>query len=544
MSAKASLFKTASLIAAVTLLSKLTGAVRDWQIMHLYGASQATDAYFAAFQIPAFSLILLGGLGGPFHTTTVSMVHQWEAEFGPEGARQRMGAFFLATLALFALLSVLTAVFAKPIMAAMLGADGSALLALSSRHLRIMAPVVGIGGVIGVLYAWSNLHQRFFWPSFAPALVNLALIVGLWVFPLDAGGDILAWSTLIGAALQLAAQLPDTLKARMPFTGPLATLRDPASAKLWTLLLPAAIGTTIGQLITYVDLFFAARLPVGSWSALTLANRLIQLPIGVLQTALLVPLFPRLTEARHQERYDEMLALIRQGVVALWILCLPVLVIMAFDALPLIRFVFEQGAFTPQASITVAAALTCQALSMIPYFARDTFTRVAYAFHNARLPLLVGCFAILTKAGLNALLTLPALGLGASGIALSTSLITLMNMTLLGVWIRRLHLPQFRWGLLLKPFSLCLLPTLAMAGWFWLAHDGLGWLHAPTLHLRGVPLMEAAANWGRLIAVIAVGLALYAAALLKTNLPEVQWVTARLLGRFRRQAPPASPVSD
>ena len=89
-----SLLKAAGLIAAVTIFSKMLGFARDWAIMYAYGTTTVTDAYYAAFQLPAFAIILLGGLGGPFHTATVAVfsriINEQEAPLAGHSLRCRL----------------------------------------------------------------------------------------------------------------------------------------------------------------------------------------------------------------------------------------------------------------------------------------------------------------------------------------------------------------------------------------------------------------------------------------------------------------------
>jgi putative peptidoglycan lipid II flippase len=541
---KTTLLKTAGLIAGITLLSKLTGAFRDWQIMHFYGAGDATDAYFAAFQLPSFALILLGGLGGPFHTATVSLYQRWRNEIGETEARSRIGTFLTLTHWVFLALSIGVFLSAESLVRWVIAKP--ALVPIAAYHLQVMAPILWLGGMIGILYAWGNLHQRFFWPSFAPALVNLTLIASLYFFPIDPQGNILAWTTTLGATLQLLVQLPDAFKDKLPFRFTLPPEHQKqwwhpqgTFGVLWGLLLPAMVGTTIGQLITYVDITFATALPSGNWAALTLANRLMQLPIGVLQTALLVPLFPQLAQAASEEAFPHIKKLVRQGVVGLWVVCIPILIIAWFDGEALIRLIFERGAFDTHDTALVTTALVFQAAQMLPYFARDTFVRVCYAFQNAKTPLMIGLVAIGMKWLLNGWLSQstflgwPGLGLGVGGIALATSGITLLNMTLLSVVIQKYHIPDWSLrGLLGKPFLQLLPAFIGMALWMALVHSG------PFTSLTGVSLHGALSlqGWGWLCLTWLVGLGIYGLLVYGFQLEEAQWVYQKVLSKYRKGA--------
>lgn len=437
-----SLFKAAGFIAVLTLVSKGLGFFRDWQIFHVYGASLATDAYFAAVQLPWYALILVGGLGGPVHSATVAVFSKLlnQGDTQPNEATRRLANHCLALLGVVFLgLSLAVWAYAQPIMAAFIGNDRPELLALASGQLRVMAPVLFFGGWIGLFYGLLNVLNHYFWPSMAPAVMNVVMIVALLLAPADPNGWILAWATLVGAGLQLLVQVPPLwAKGFIPsvakqFWKPLQTVD---LKRLGELLFPMLVGTTIGQLLVFVDLFFVNQLTDGGWSAIVLSNRLLQLPIGVLQTAMLVPLFPRFGRAVAAQDWSTLRRDLANGIISLWLLGMPMLVVLWVLGEPLIRVVFQYGAFDAGDTAMVALALSFQALQIIPYFARDTFTRVFYALEDSVTPLWVSVIAIGVKFLANWVF-IQWFGLG--GITLSTSVITAVNMVLLGGLLVRKH---------------------------------------------------------------------------------------------------------
>ena len=114
-----SVLKAAWLIAVITIVSKLIGFVRDIVIANYYGASMVSDAYYYAYQIPALSLILLGGVGGPFHSATVAIFSKLipNLKDKPSDEVNRLYSTFMnATIIFFVLLSVLIFIFPKQIM--------------------------------------------------------------------------------------------------------------------------------------------------------------------------------------------------------------------------------------------------------------------------------------------------------------------------------------------------------------------------------------------------------------------------------------------
>lgn len=465
------LLRAAGLIAFVTILSKILGFARDWGIMTVFGLSLASDAYFAAFQIPSFAVVLLGGLGGPFNTATVAVFSRLiDADRPPsDHARRLAGSFLTLTGIVFAAMSVLTYLYAGPIIGFIMPAGDPALIAMAGEQLRIMSPLVLIGGVIGIFYGLLNVYNSFFWPSISPAAMSVAILAALFVMGDAANATLLAWATLGGGILQLFLQLPDLFRHKFAVK-PGWDIRSPDMIKIGELLFPAFIGTTIGQLNVFVDMFFAATLAEGGWGAVVMSNRLIQLPIGVLQTALLVPIFPMFSRFVADKDWNALRRYFRGGVVSLWFVSIPVLVILLFYTEAMVRIVFQHGSFDAHDTRLITWAILFQAPQMIPYFARDSLTRVFYAFHDARTPLLIGLVSIGFKALFDWLLVGP---FGVGGITFSTTLVTFINMSLLMILSRK-HIDNLGFNRMVMPFFKLAAAGFAMAGIVMLADTAMG----------------------------------------------------------------------
>lgn len=517
-----SLLKAAGLIAAVTAFSKLLGAVRDWAVMYAYGTTLTSDAYYAAFQLPAFSIVLLGGLGGPFHTATVAVFSRLlkDGEVPSHRAKTLAATFLTLTGIVFAVLSVLVYFFAEPIMGLILSRKNPALVRESALLLQIMSPCIWVGGLVGILYGLSNIYNCFLWPSLSPVAMSLTIIVGLLLLPVDSSGILLAWATVAGGVLQLVMQLPEFFKHKFTVK-PAFEWKASEIRQAGELLFPATIGTTIGQLITYVDMFFASSLAQGAWAAVTLSNRLMQLPIGILQTALLVPIFPRFSRAAGEKNYEEIKRNFKVGVVSLWMISIPILILMMIFTEPLIRLIFQHGKFNAESTQMVSIALIYQAFQMLPYFARDSLTRVFYAFHDSKTPLLVGLLAI----GLKFLLNLWLVPIyEVAGITFSITIITFFNMILLGLLSKR-HIKDLGFKEMLAPFLKLSVAGAVMAGVILLVNQGLS-----GMTLTGVAEYLCMA----LTALLGCGVYLLLTLVLKVS--EAEYLKTRLLGRFFKRA--------
>src|SRR5262249_8427565 len=151
-------------------------------------------------------------------------------------------------------------------------------------------------------------------------------------------------------------------------------------AMLW----PAFFSTSVGTLTSYVDMAFALGLAVqGSWTAITMSNRVVQLPLGILLTAMLVPILPRFTEQVTSGKIDDLKGELRRALKVLWFLALPITAILLVLPQQIITVLFMRGHFDAASAALVTLALIYLVPSIFFYVARDLMTRVFYAFQDS-----------------------------------------------------------------------------------------------------------------------------------------------------------------
>ncbi|MBE7713636.1 MAG: murein biosynthesis integral membrane protein MurJ [Cyanobacteria bacterium SIG26] len=434
-----SVLKAAWLIAVVTIVSKLIGFVRDIIIANYYGASMVSDAYYYAYQIPSLSLILLGGVGGPFHSATVAVFSKLIPNLKDKPSEQvnRLYSTFMnATIILFLILSVLIFLFSKQIMGLIISAGSLDMINLASQHLRIMTPLLVIGGVVGIYYGILIIYKQFMLPNLSPIIMSLAIIAIVMSVPNDQKGYALAWATTIGAVLQLIIQYPNIRKLGFKLKPCFEFVNNPNFKSIGELLFPAILSSTVGQIHIYVDMFFTSSISEGAWTAIGYANRVFQFPVGILVTAFLVPLFPIFARLVAEKDYDGIKNYFNKGVGVLFFGAIPIIIGILVVGMDAVRLVFERGAFDKTATFMVTEALWFLSVSIIPYVFRDSITRVYYSFNDSKTPFVVAFSSIVLKLVLNFLFIIK-MGLGIGGVTLSTSLVTLFNAVILGVLISK-----------------------------------------------------------------------------------------------------------
>ncbi|MBR1425522.1 murein biosynthesis integral membrane protein MurJ [bacterium] len=434
-----SVLKAAWMIALVTIVSKLIGFIRDIIIANYYGASLVSDAYYYAYQIPSLSLILLGGVGGPFHSATVAIFSKLIPSLKEKpvpNVNKLYSTFMTATILFFLVLSVIMYLYPRQIMGLIISSGSAEMINLAAVHLKIMTPLLIIGGIVGIYYGILIIYKQFMLPNLSPIIMSLAIIGVVVAVPSDQKGYALAWATTIGAVLQLVIQYPNIRKLGYKFRPNFEFVNNPHFKEIGELLFPAVLSSTVGQVHIYVDMFFTSSISEGAWTAIGYANRVFQFPVGILVTAFLVPLFPIFARLVADNDHEGIRNYFNKGVGVLFFGAIPIIIGILVVGLDAVKLIFEHGVFDENATFMVTEALWFLSVSIIPYVFRDSITRVFYSFNDSATPFTVAFSSIVLKVFLNWIL-ISKMHFGIGGITLSTSLVTLFNACILGYFITR-----------------------------------------------------------------------------------------------------------
>ena len=429
--------KAAWLIALVTVASKLIGFVRDMVVANFYGATLVSDAYFYALQIPSLAIIILGGVGGPFHSAAVAVFSKLIPNFDtkPDEVVNRLyNTFLTVSFLFFAFVAILGFFFADKIMGLIISAGSPELIHLAALHFKIMSPIILIGGIIGIYYGLLIVHKQYILPNLSPMILSLVVIAVISLVHNDKSGIALALATTIGAVCQILIQFPKLRQIGYRIRPNLEIKNNKNFKDITELLFPAILSSTIGQISIYIDMFFASILVTGAWTSVVFANRIFQFPVGILVTAFLVPLFPIFSRLAGEGNKESIRVYFNKGVGVLFFAAIPMIMWILLLARDGISLVFERGAFNSDAVLMVSEALCFLSWSIIPYVFRDSITRVYYAFNDSKTPFIIAMSSIALKALLNWLLIIK-FNMGIAGITLSTSFITLFNATFLGLFM-------------------------------------------------------------------------------------------------------------
>ncbi len=417
------------------------GFVRDVFIAQIFGAGLVADAFFVAFAIPSMFRRLL--TEGALTSAFIPVYSDERAQNGEPAARRFSGAMGLILAGALALICLLGVVFAGPLVAAL--APGftrnAEKFGLTTRLTQVMFPFLFFIGLSAIATGVLNAARRFFLPALAPMVQNLAMIAALlaagWLVDVETAIFWLAWSVVVGGALQLLVLIPLLLKLNIAPL-PANPWRVPSVNRCLTLMGPAAFGAAILQVNVLVDRWLASFLAEGSISYLYYANRLVQFPHGILSLAVTAAAFPVLSDRAAQSRHggggesSGRSTLIEAGRLTLFISLPATMGLMAL-AHPIMEVLFERGAFGPAESAASAAAVRAYAVGLVFF---GIVRLMAAAFHSrldTRYPVRCANWSVLAHIILSLALMVP---LGYVGLALATSTASALNAYLLYLGIR------------------------------------------------------------------------------------------------------------
>jgi len=437
--ASARLTRAAGVIAVGTVASRGLGLIRDVFIAAFFGATSVKSAFVIAYAIPFFvqRLFLAGILSIVFIPAITDVLTRNDAD---ETRRVVTSTFNLVLLIGCGLtvFGILAAPLLVPVAAPGYLRTNPAVLTSAIGLTRVMFVSMAFLALSGFVTGYLNAHHRFAVPALAPLVFNLVIIAGVaWL-----GGRLgirgVAVSFLLGWAAQFLVQLPAARQAGLRW-GTSLDLHHPAIREMGRLAIPAMLGLAVIEINANVGRFFTSFLPpqpaVDYVAVLDYAFTVNQAPVSIFALSLATALFP--TMAR---RAAEGPALLREttslGLRGVLFTMVPVMAATLALSEPLVRVVFQRGAFAPQATHAVALGLVGFAVGSVPYAAYYIVTRTFYAMHDTRTPVRIGLYMILLNALLDALLMQ---WLGHVGIALATSLVALANVGwMLAVLRRRL----------------------------------------------------------------------------------------------------------
>ncbi len=428
-----------------TMASRVLGFARDMLIAARLGAGPLADAFFVALQLPNLFRRLFGE--GAFNAAFIPAFAGTLATQGPQAARD-LAERMLALMAVWLFSLVLLGVLLMPQIMALMAPGFAAVpakFALAVELTRITFPYLLFICLTALVSGVLNGLDRFAAAAAAPIFFNLLSMAALLALTpyVATPAHALAWGVTASGVVQLGLVLWAAARAGMA----LRVLRLPSWTPEVRAVLrrmgPGVIGAGVTQLNVVVGVWIASFLPAGAVSYLYYADRIAQLPLGVIGAAVGTALLPLLSrQLRAGERLSAHRSMNRAVEFSL-VLCLPAAVGQAAAALPVVEALFQRGAFGPAETAGAAAALAAYALGLPAFVLVKVFAPGFFARGDTAAPVRIGMATVVINIALNLLLSR---WFSHVGVAVATTLSAWFNAAMLGgTLVRRgLLLPDRR----------------------------------------------------------------------------------------------------
>lgn len=471
------LFKSTAIVSFNTLLSRISGLVRDVVFARFFGADALTDAFFIAFKIPNFLRRLFAE--GAFSQAFVPVLTEAKTKGSHEEVKQ-LTQQVTGTLGLILFVITAIGIIAAPILVMVFASgylDDQPKLDLTAHMLRITFPYIFFISLTAMAGGILNSYGKFAVPAFTPVLLNLCMIgSAVWLAPqMEQPIVALAWGVFLAGVAQLLFQLPFILQLKL-LAFPKWGWREPGVKKIKNLMIPVLFASSVQQLNLLFDVWIASFLVAGSISWLYYADRLVEFPFGIFGVAIATVILPSLS-AKHAEADPEKFSHTLDWAMRLvWVIGTPAAVGLFVLSGPMITTIFGYGDFDTHDVKMTQLALMAYSVGLLGFIYVKVLSPGYFARQNTKTPVKIALITVGFKMVLTVLFVVSMVVVEYHaphvGLALATALSAIFNSGMLLRSLRKdgIYKPDKGWFLLIIRV---LVGCLAMVAALYYAYDDL-----------------------------------------------------------------------
>lgn len=424
------LAKSAFWLMVVTMLSKVLGFGREIILGYFYGTSAYSDVYIVAMNIP---LVVFSSIGVALVTTFIPLYQEALTSKGEERALKFSNNIMSIVVILSILLGVFGYIFAEPLVKLFAMHYTGEKLILAVKFVRIMIGGVVFIGLSNLMTSYLQIQGNFTIPGMIGFPNNIIIITSIILSAVTGNIYILAIGTLIGMLSQFLFQVPFAIKKGYKFK-PTIDFKDEYLKKMLWLVMPVLIGVAVNQINAMVDRSLASGLEDGVITALNNANRLNGFVMGMFIATLGAVIYPTLSKLSTENNKEKFAESVANSVNCVNLLVVPASVGAMILATPVVRILFERGAFNDRSTMLTATALVFYSVGMVGFGLRDILGKVFYSLKDTKTPMINGIIAVVLNIVLNIALVKV---MGHGGLALATSLSAIICIILLFISLKK-----------------------------------------------------------------------------------------------------------
>lgn len=421
--------KTTFYLMIVTAIAKVLGMGRELVLSSIYGTGIYTESYLTAMNIPN---VIFAAVGTAIVTTFIPMYQEVYNKEGSKRAIKFLNNILNIILVICFFIAIFGNIFSKELVKIFaMGFEGER-LALTIKFTKILIVGIIFISASSIMAAYLQINDKFMIVGIGSIPYNLVII-----FSIIMSSFIGPYTLPIGAVIAMLIQLlyyiyfvkKTTYKYELYIN-----FKDEYLKRLLILLSPVLLGVVVNQLNAIIDTTLASTLVNGSIPALTYANRLNGFVMGIFTVSVVSVIYPMLSKLSSEKNNERFVTTVISSVNIIIVLLIPISVGSMILSKPVIRVLFERGAFDVQATKMTAQALLFYSIGMTAFGLRDILSKIFYSLKDTKTPMINGIISVFINIALNLLLIKK---LGHMGLALATSISSIVCIVLLFISLRK-----------------------------------------------------------------------------------------------------------
>lgn len=448
-----SMFKSTVYLMIATIISKILGFIRELALASNYGTSMYSDAYLIASSIPG---ILFATIGLALGTTFIPIYNEVEENTKFPNGNLFTNNVINIVIIISVILTLLAIIFIKPLVKVFAYGFTGELFNITVNFSKIMIPGIVFMGLSSIVSSFLQIKNNFIIPGLTSVPYSIIIIISI-IISSSSNPYILPIGMLLATLSKFLFQIPFLFKLGYKYKIYL-NLKDDYVKKMIYLIGPVFIGVAVNQINAIVDRTLASNLAEGTISALNYANRLNDFVIGLFVASISVVVYPMISKLVVTHNKNELNKSIAQSINSVILLVIPVSIGAMVLSKPIVKILFERGAFDKSATDVTATALMFYSIGMIGFGLRDILGKIFYSLQDTKTPMINGAIAMGMNIVLNIILVKV---MKHAGIALATSISSIICIVLLFISLKK-KIGYFGQDKILKTMIKSLIAAVAM----------------------------------------------------------------------------------
>ena len=421
--------KSAIILMFITLISKITGFIRDIILAQSFGASIITDAYLTALNIP---VVLFDGISSSLGTTYIPMFFKIKEEDGNDSVNKFTSNILNIVILLSIIFIIISLIFTPYIVKIFaIGFKGEE-FKLTVKFSRILIFSMIFIATNGLISSYLVANGKFYISGLVTIPFNIFCIISIIIGSLT-NSKIMVIGTLIAYIAQLLFQIPFLLKTGYKHNLKI-NLKDENIKKILYLIIPVFLGSYVNQINAVVNRTLASTLEFGSITALNYANKLNIFAVGILVISISTVMYPILSKLASENNIVEFKRSLLRNIDIVVIVMLPIMIGIMILSTPIVKILFEQGSFNSHDTYLTSTALFYYSVGIVAVGIRDITSRAFYSLQDTKTPVKNAVIAVFINM-ICSIILVKVLGIG--GLALSASISSILGALLLILDLRK-----------------------------------------------------------------------------------------------------------